>query len=306
MKVLLTGATGFIGSHVARVLIDQGNEVYAVVRGSSDLRRINDLVSLLHLVPCDLLAFDELDDHFARIQPEVCINSAWYAVPGKYLSAQENLDLMHASIHLATSLSRCGCKRFVGIGTCFEYDTGVGYLSENSPTRPDNLYAATKLALQLILTQLSSVLRMEVAWVRLFYQYGPFEDERRLVASLIRSLLRGKGVRLTRGEQIRDFLHVEDVASAIWAVANSDLEGLFNVGSGSPVAVRDIAARIGAILGRSELIELGALPYATNESMFICARISSAMENTNWIPKYDLEEGLRSTVEWWRRHLEIR
>ena len=303
MRVLLTGATGFIGSHVARLLVSEGCEVHTVVRESSDLWRINDIVPLLRLVRCDLLASDELDVYLERIQPDLCIHLAWYAVPGKYLTSVENLSLLNASLRLAARLAGLGCKRFIGLGTCIEYDTSLGYLSEESPTRPCNLYAASKLALQTVLNQLTHITGMEVAWPRIFYLYGPFEDERRLVPSVICSLLRNQLVRVTKGEQIRDYLHVEDVAAAIWAVARSNLSGPVNIGSGEPIAVRDIVTNIGAILSRPELIALGVLPYSVSEPMFICANNRRLTENTTWAPRYELEQGLRHTVEWWQTYL---
>lgn len=281
----------------------EGCEVHPLIRESSDLWRIKDIVPLLHPVQCDLLDSDKLDVHLNRIQPDLCIHLAWYAEPSQYLTAVENLNLLSAGLHLATELAALGCKRFIGIGTCFEYDTGLGYLSETSSVKPKSLYAASKLALQITLEQLADTTGMAIAWLRLFYQYGPYEDERRLVPSIICSLLRNETAKATKGEQIRDFLHVEDVAAAIWAVARSDLSGPVNVGSGNPTAVRDIANRVGAILNRPELIALGALPYNPSDPMFICANNQLLTRNTAWVPQYDLEQGLRQTVEWWQHRL---
>ena len=305
MRVLLTGATGFIGSHVARLLVHEGCEVHALIRESSNLARIKDIVPLLYPVKCDLLDFDELDTNLRRVQPDLCIHLAWYAVPGKYLKAVENLNLLSASLHLASRLADLGCKRLIGVGTCFEYDTSLGYLSEKSPTRPHNLYAASKLAVQIALEQFANTSGMAMAWIRLFYQHGPFEDERRLVPSVICSLLRNQIVKATKGEQIRDYLHVEDVAAAIWAVARSDLSGPVNIGSGRPVTVRDIVGKVGAILNRPELIQIGTLPYTASDPMFICANNRLLAENTSWVPRRNLEQGLRQTVEWWQRYLKV-
>jgi nucleoside-diphosphate-sugar epimerase len=301
MRVFLTGATGFIGSHVARLLIGEGCEVYAVVREESSLQRIQDIVAQMHLIQCDLSAFDKLDAALESVRPDICLHLAWYTVPGKYLAANENLSLLNASLHLASRLADLDCRRFVGIGTCFEYDTSLGYLSETSPTRPRTLYAASKLAAQLVLEQMANTTGMEVAWLRLFYQYGPFEDGRRLVPSVIGSLLRKQPAKVTQGGQVRDFLHVEDVASAIWAVARSDLSGPVNVGSGLPVTVREIVTRIGEIMNCPDLIALGALPYGASDPMFICADNRRLKEKTDWVPRYDMERGLRHTIEWWRR-----
>ncbi len=305
MKVLLTGAAGFIGSHVARLLMREGHETYAILRQNSNVWRLQDIVHKLTVVSCDLSDVKALTPHLSRIKPDACLHLAWYAEPGQYLHSVENLNSLTASLGLASDLARLGCLRFVATGSCFEYDTTPGYLSETSPTKPDSLYAASKLAVELVSEQLAKMTGMSVAWARLFYQYGPFEDRRRLVPSVISSLLRGEKARISPGDQVRDFLHVEDVAEAIWAVASNDLRGPVNVGSGEPVTVRAIAERIGAILGCPDLLDVGALPYAPSDPMFVCADNRRLREGTRWAPQYDLDEGLRQTIEWWRRHLRI-
>ncbi|MDB9420704.1 NAD(P)-dependent oxidoreductase [Microcystis aeruginosa CS-563/04] len=305
MKVLITGASGFVGSHVARLLVAEGCEVYALVRESSNRWRIRDILPSMYLRQSDLVAFENVNTYLQEIKPELCIHLAWYAVPGKYLNSQENLDSIQASLNLFSQLAELGCKRFVGIGTCFEYDLSLGYLSESSLTKPITLYAATKVALSTILQQFAQITEMEVAWIRLFYQYGPMEDERRLIPGIISSLLRDEVVKTTKGEQIRDFLHIEDVASAIWAVAKSNVSGVVNVGSGQPVTVGQIALELGNLLGKPDLIHLGALPYRPNDPMFICANNELLRRKTDWTQKYNLTTGLKNTIEWYKDHLDI-
>ncbi|BCU13781.1 NAD-dependent epimerase/dehydratase family protein [Microcystis aeruginosa] len=305
MKVLITGASGFVGSHVARLLVAEGCEVYALVRESSNRWRIRDILPSMYLRQSDLVAFENVNTYLQEIKPELCIHLAWYAVPGKYLNSQENLDSIQASINLLSQLAELGCKRFVGIGTCFEYDLSLGYLSESSLTKPITLYAATKVALSTILQQFAQITEMEVAWIRLFYQYGPMEDERRLIPGIISSLLRDEVVKTTKGEQIRDFLHIEDVASAIWAVAKSNVSGVVNVGSGQPVTVGQIALELGNLLGKPDLIHLGALPYRPNDPMFICANNELLRKKTDWTQKYNLTTGLKNTIKWYKDHLNI-
>jgi nucleoside-diphosphate-sugar epimerase len=116
---------------------------------------------------------------------------------------------------------------------------------------------------------------------------------------VIRRLLHGQQVPLTPGEQVRDFLHIEDVARAVVAVVESKLSGAVNIGSGQPVTVRQIAEAIGALLGRPELIALGAQSYAPDDPMFILAD-NSKLKTTGWQPQLSLETGLRQTIEWWR------
>lgn len=267
--------------------------------------RLQEIVHKLTVVSCDLSDVEVLAPHLSRIKPDVCLHLAWYAEPGQYLHSLENLNSLAASLGLASGLARLGCPRFVATGSCFEYDTTPGYLSETTPAKADSLYAASKLAVELVSEQLAKMAGMSVAWVRLFYQYGPFEDRRRLVPSVIGALLRGERARISPGDQARDFLHVEDVAEAIWMVASSDLRGPVNVGSGEPVTVRAIAERIGAILGRPDLLDVGALPYAPSDPMFVCADNRRLREHTGWAPQYSLDQGLAQTIEWWRHHLRI-
>ena len=304
MKVLITGANGFIGSRLARLLVKTNFQVYALVRPNSNLSRIQDIVPQLELWHGDLLDDEKLCNYLEQIRPDICLHLAWYAVPGKYLEARENLGMLNASLNLATKLAEVGCQKFIGIGTCIEYDTAFGYLSEFSPIKPTNLYAASKLALQQLLTQWGKTVKMELAWIRLFYQYGPGEDIRRLIPTVICSLLQSKPAQLTRGEQIRDYLHVEDVAAAIWAVAKSNLSGVVNVGSGKPVTVAEMALTVAQILGKTDLLDLGAIPYRTGDPMFICANNQLLLSQTDWSPKYALEEGLANTIMWWRDYLK--
>ena len=302
MNVLLTGATGFLGAPLARLLVHLGCQVYAPVRPESNRWRIQDLLSApsLHLLDCDLLAPGQVADCLEKSQPEVCFHLAWYAQPGKYLTSPLNLQHLNASLNLAEQLVKNGCKRLVVAGTCAEYNTDLGYLSESSPTAPGTLYAASKLALNLTLVQLAPQLDLQVSWARIFYVYGPCEDERRFIPAVIGALLRGETTKLTPGMQVRDYLHIEDVASALWAIAQKGLTGIINIGSGVPVTNREVAIKIGNILGRPELVRFGDLPYRPGDPMFVCADTRRLREQTGWQPGYGVEEGLANTIDWWK------
>jgi nucleoside-diphosphate-sugar epimerase len=300
---LVTGAAGFIGAHIVAQAVGDpkaGHEVYALVRESTDPRRLQTLAPSARLVRGDLLDLATFDAALQEIRPELVIHCGWYVTPGRYLTSEANFDFVEASVRLARRLASLGCRRFVGLGTCFEYDTSVGYLAESSPTRSDSPYAASKLALQLMLAQIGALSGMETAWARIFYQYGPFEQPQRLVPAIIRSLVGGQQARSTGGEQLRDFLHIEDVASAVWAIARSSLTGPVNVGSGRPVAVRDIVTTIGTILDRLDLLAIGAIPYSPSDPWFVCANNRLLVDQTGWAPRYGLEDGLRQTIAWWQ------
>jgi nucleoside-diphosphate-sugar epimerase len=300
MRVLLTGATGFLGAHVARLLVHEGCEVYATARPASNLGRLQEVRDALHLVTGDLLDGEQMAEVVQTVQPELCLHLAWYAEPGVYLSSPLNIRYIGASLNLATQLAAAGCRRLVVAGTCAEYDADYGYLSESSPTRPVTLYAASKAATQTVLAKLAEQIDLSVAWARIFYIYGPGENPRRFVPDIITTMLRGQPTRTTLGEQVRDYLHVEDVAAALWAVAGSALTGVVNLGSGAPVTNREIVLKIGAILGRPELVKLGDLPYRAGDPMFVCADVRRLRQYTGWQPAYGIDRGLQHTIDWWQ------
>lgn len=283
MIVLVTGATGFIGSHVARELVRRGHEVHAVVRRGSDRRRLRDLEASLHL--------HEGFIDSVPVTPDVTIHLAWYAVPGKYLEAPENIECLDASRRLLSKLS----GRVLCAGTCFEYDTRIGWLTEGSPTRPTTLYATCKDGLRKEVVE-----RPNAVWLRFFYQYGPWEDPRRMIPTAVRAILHGEVVRTSAGEQRRDFLYIDDVARAVCSAAESSLVGPLNIGSGIAYPVREIVTTIGKLAARPDLIRLGAVGYYEGEPMLVGADVGK-LRSIGWVPELDLEEGLRRTFDWWKR-----
>jgi nucleoside-diphosphate-sugar epimerase len=298
MRALLTGATGFVGSNVAKALLRDGHEVWATLRPGADRSRIADVEADMHFIEHDLLV--DQPQSLARLEPELCIHAAWYVEPGRYLSSPLNVDFVGASARLALALAESGCRRLVGLGTCYEYDVDSGRLSEETQTRPQHLYSASKLSLFLLLEQIAALTELEVAWARLFYLYGPYEDERRLVSSVAQALVRGERVEVTAGEQLRDFLHVEDVGSALAAIAGSEVFGSINVCSGEPVTVREIVETLGRTAGRPELIALGARPYADGDPLVVSGDNQRLRREVGWSPRIGLADGLEQTWQWWR------
>jgi nucleoside-diphosphate-sugar epimerase len=300
-RVLVTGGAGFIGSHVARVLLAAGREVAVVVRPGSSLWRLEDVVDRLSVIGCDLGEPETLRPALESWRPEACIHLAWYAEPGKYLTATENVPALTSSLRLLDELIRVDCGQIVMTGTCAEYDTDQGYLREDSPTRPTTLYAATKLSLNLIASQIATSAGVNLAWARLFFLYGPYEDERRLVPALIRALLRGEPFPATAGEQVRDYLHVSDMASALCALAERRVSGSVNVCSGTPVTMRQLMETVAAVVGNGDLIQYGTIPYRHWDPRFICGDNLRLREDACWTPRYStLRAGLEQTVAWWR------
>jgi nucleoside-diphosphate-sugar epimerase len=246
----------------------------------------------------DLLAPGTAARLIDEVQPTHLLHLAWYAEPGAFWQSPENARWRDASVRLLETFAESGGSRAVVSGTCAEYDwSGDGVLSERStPLEPLTAYGHAKNAVRASTEGMS----LSSAWGRIFFLYGPHEDERRLVSSVTRALLGGTPARTTHGRQVRDFLHVADVGDAFAALLDSDVEGAVNVGSGEGAAIADVVARIADIVGRPELVELGALEAPAGEPPLIVADVQRLRDEVGWRPSRALDEGLRDTVEWWR------
>lgn len=259
-KILLSGATGFVGKQVFKALSTSSVQIVPVVRTGKESSfqnqpNVDRIVSSPDI-------FQESTDWWAEQckNIDVVIHTAWYAEPGKYLQSSKNMDCLIGSLNLAKGAAMAGIKRYIGIGTCFEFDLSAGVLSIESPLNPLTPYACTKAALYMGLSQWLSEQSVEFAWCRLFYLYGEGEDERRLVPYLHKQLAKGEEVELTSGKQIRDFLNVSDAGRIIAEVALGEQRGPINVCSGIPITVRQLAEQIADTYERRDLLKFGARP----------------------------------------------
>ena len=303
MRVLLTGATGFVGSHVARLLVRHGHEVHALVLpGDAEeelaKERLGEEGAKVTRVRGDLLDLSSYAGVLEKERFEACVHLGWYANPKDYLSARVNIDLLNASAQLGARLVDLGCRRLVMAGTCFEYDVAFGLLSESTALRPRHLYSTCKRALFEVMTHLTEGTATSFAWTRLFFLYGPHESRGRLVPAVIDALLAGEQARVTTGEQFRDFMHVADAAAAIVHVLENDaLTGPVNVATGQPVRVRDVVETIAGALDMKDRVAWGAVQARPNDPSFVCADVTKLRES-GFRPNFDLASGLADTIAW--------
>jgi UDP-glucose 4-epimerase len=178
-------------------------------------------------------------------------------------------------------------------------------IDENALTCPTTLYGATKLATFQLVKQFCRLAKMRFAWLRIFSTYGPADEPGWLIPSVTLSLIRGELPALTRGEQLWDFVHVEDVATALCAVvATTTATGVFNVGSGTVATIRSIVEYLRDIVSPEARLEFGGLPYRPDQVMHLRADVTRLRQATGWRPEIPLSDGLRQTAEWFREHQE--
>jgi len=294
-RVLVTGASGFIGSHTLEPLVDRGYDVHAVASRAIPFEREG-----VTWHQADLLDDGERGALVAKVEPTHLLHLAWFVAPGRVIDAVVNVDWTRASLALYAEFVASGGQRVVTAGSSYEYDWRFGYCSEDvTPLVPDTVYGSCKKALGEVVSAYADACGLSSAWPRIFFLYGPREHPDRLVSSVVRSLLADSPALCSHGEQIRDYLYVEDAADALAVLLDSDVVGPVNIGSGRPITLKELVLTIGDKLNRSDLIRLGAIPARPNDAPLVVADVSRLTNVLGWSPSHGLDSGLERTIEWW-------
>jgi nucleoside-diphosphate-sugar epimerase len=298
-RLLITGASGFVGSHCLAPLLARGYEVHAVSTGP---HAPAGAPSEVRWHQADLLDPRQAVGLVRRVRPTHLLHLAWVVAPGTYRTSPLNWQWANASLTMLEAFAAHGGRRAVMGGSCAEYGSPPGVCVEHeTPLCPRTLYGASKSALSLMLPVLARQVGVEsAAWARMFYLYGPGEHPSRLVPSVIRALSQGEPMPCTHGEQVRDFLYVADAADALAAVLDSSVAGPVNVASGQPISLRTLLSSIGAQLGRPELLRFGERSAPPDEPPRLVADVTRLARDVGWTPGVSLEDGLRRTIAWWR------
>jgi dTDP-6-deoxy-L-talose 4-dehydrogenase (NAD+) len=267
-----------------RALAARGMDVVAADRPGARADRLTGCGPRVRIAEVELGTPGAAKALLAAHRPTHLLHLAWYAEPGNYLGSRENLRSLSATTDLVATAVDAGCRRIVAAGSCLEYAASDAPHRESDPAGPESLYAACKHAAHVVcepLTDGSSAL----LWARIFYLHGPGEDPRRLMPMVATQLRHGEPVDLSGGEQVRDYLHVADVADALATLACSDAVGVANVCSGMPTSLRTLLGAIGEHLGRPELLRFGRLPYRDGERMCI-AGDPGTLRALGWRPRF--------------------
>lgn len=293
-KIFVTGATGFVGRYCVAELLAKGFEVHAIHRHSIP----NIFPSSIHWHQTDLFDSNRINLLIQSIKPSHLLHCAWIATPGIFWQSPENLKYLKASIDLIQFFAEAGGKRALGLGSCAEYDWTKGGTCSESETLllPQTIYGQSKLATYYAWSAASKIYNLPFAWARLFFPFGPFEPQDKYISAVIRAVLKNEDFPCSHGRQVRDFLHVQDIARALVMLLMSEETGAFNIGSGKPISLREIVGIITKELGGEEKIKFGAKPEQPGEPPVLIADTTRLYEKFAWRPEIDLAAGIKELI----------
>ncbi len=264
MRVLVTGASGFVGAHLCAEAMRTGFDVVAAVRKTSRLDRLNVLAPNIHTVHLDITDANACTHVLGHVRPNMVLHGAAYGV-----DARESDDVLAETINVQGSLNLVRAawahdvKMFVHIGTCFEYGVSPQPIPETAALAPTTIYGMSKAKATQALMSVPRSPHRALTVVRPFAMWGPYEGTHKLVPQVITACLTQTPLALTAGEQLRDYTYVEDAARWILALAQAAQPGaaqVYNVASGLGITIRAWAEQIALALGAADALQFGKKP----------------------------------------------
>jgi UDP-glucose 4-epimerase len=307
-RVVVTGGSGFIGSHLVKRLLEQGAQVAVTVRYGNVMKneRLREEWSRLKVIEADLRNRGALAE-VARFEPQVVFHLAAYNHVGEsFRQVEECFDVnAKGTANLLDVVP--GTESFIYMSTSevYGHQAGVPFVETMNP-EPISPYAITKYSGELYCRMKQ---RMKgggrIVVLRPFNAYGPYQSSKAIIPELIINCLKGRPIRTTKGEQTREFNYVGNLVDGLLAAAAREgaIEGPVNLASGEEVAIRDLVKKIAALTDTKSSIEIGALEYRPTEIWRMFADSTRARTLFGWTPRVGLDEGLRRTVEWYRQYL---
>ncbi len=305
-RVFVTGATGFVGSHLARRLLGAGADVTVLVRPASHRFRIADIARELHVVEGDCSDIGSVARILDAAKPQIVFHAAAAGV----VPSTPSESVLHTNVFgtfaIANGCANAGVERLIHFGSSFEYGEGSA-LSEESSLCPTTIYGASKAAGTILAQSIGRSTGLKVISIRLFTPYGPWERATRLVPSAIVNGLLRRDMNMTSGEQERDLVYIDDAVEGVLLAAGSDtaVGNVLNLCSGQGTRMRSAVELIYRLLGQPASIHVGAIPYRTGEMFFQSGTNKLARMHLGWQPTVDLEEGLQRTIDWYREHRDL-
>ncbi len=305
--ILITGASGFIGSNIARYFIQNNIEIHLILRKKNNWR-LKDIQKSANIHYCDLASKDKLNKIISNIKPQTIFHLATH---GSY-SFQKNLDQiiksnMSGTINLLYACKKFGFSKFINTGSSSEYGFKKKIMSEFDILEPNSHYAVLK-SFQTNLTVFEALSNnLPIINVRPFHIYGPYEDSRRFIPNLILNLLNDKLPVLADKNICRDIVYIEDAVQFYLKLANKkNINGeIFNLGSGKKTKLMKIVRETQKIMNTNIKPEWNSMPNRSWDQYEWYANMNKAKKIINFVPKIRIEEGLRRTVDWFRDNYSL-
>lgn len=307
MHILVTGGTGFIGSHIIERLLQDGHSIILLKRSFSPLWRIEHLLNKIKTYDTDNLT--SLEEIFKKGKIDAIIHLA-----AKYVkyddSTNEVPDMSTSNIQFPAFLTyyatKYGVKSFINTGTFFEYEPTLIPIDEQTPQQPFNYYTATKIAFEQLLKYEAIEGKIKAVTLKLFSPYGE-KDNNKIVRFLIQSFLHNKKEHITGGEQQLSFTYIQDIVDAYIAALDFTLSDrysqyeTFNIGASQSYSIRDLIRKLEYISGKSSPLQLGKIPYNPQEIMCAQCNPSKAHRLLGWEAKTSLDVGLEKTFNYYKK-----
>ncbi|HEY4900957.1 MAG TPA: NAD(P)-dependent oxidoreductase [Terriglobales bacterium] len=304
MHCLVTGASGFLGSALVRHLLSRGHEVAVLLRPGGTPVRLRDCLDQVRTVYGDLENTELLRQAIQQQPIDAVVHLAWFGVTAEFRNSPQQISQnLVGTLAIWEAARAAGCRVWVGLGSQAEYGPCSGILREDMFPKPTTAYGVAKLAAGMSTAKMSELAGIRHVWLRLLSAYGPGDDVRHMLPSVILDLLARKKPALTLGEQVWDYLYVDDAAQAMSAVLEQEVTGIFNLGSGTTATIRDIVEQIRNMIDPSLPIGFGEIPYRSDQVMRLEADITRLTTATGWRPATSLERGLKQTIEWYREKM---
>lgn len=308
MRVLITGATGFVGSCLTRRLLSEGHDLHLFIRSTSNRWRIADLTGFLTVHAVDLRDEQQVARQVAAIRPEWIFHLATY---GGFASQQETSEIFAANltgtINLLKACTKVGFERFVNTGSSSEYGDKASPMKESDCPEPQGDYGVAKVAATLFCRSEAKKLGLPVVTLRLFSPYGPWDDPRRLIPYATAEFIRGLKPHLAKPESVRDFVFIDDVVDTYVQTVRRSLPcgEIYNVGSGEQHSVADVVHHLQAILPGCPAPAWGERDVQRPEPATWVADITRTSAALGWSPQVPFSVGLTKTADWMRANLQF-